>query len=350
MVSKKMMILRILQVLREHSDESHPLSQKEIIDYLEHQYDMIVDRKSVKRNLMELSEEYTICHDEPISRSIKDPKTGETIDNSILTKFYLVPEFSDGELRLLIDGILGSRYIHTPQRKDLIQKLEGLTSKHFHSRMGHIQTVSDSIEHNQDVFITIEDLDKAITTSRKVVFEYQSYQTDKHLHIKTDRNGEPITYYVSPVQILMANGWYYLIGNMDKHDDLSSFRIDKIRNLSVTDEAAKPYNEIKGAEQVINPAKYPREHIYMYNQKPEVVIFRASKRILDEIMDRFGNSATFHNETDKEVEVRVTTDPAAVRYWALQYATKVRILYPQSLANKIKEDLQKALNNYACSR
>jgi len=347
MVSKKMMILRILQVLREHSDEKHPLSQKEIIDYLERQYDMIVDRKSVKRNLMELSEEYTICHDEPISRSIKDPKTGEAIDNSILTKFYLVPEFSDGELRLLIDGILGSRYIHAPQRKDLIQKLEGLTSKHFHSRMGHIQTAPDAVEHNQDVFITIEDLDKAITASRKVVFEYQSYQTDKQLHIKTDRNGDPITYCVSPVQILMANGWYYLIGTMDNHDNLSSFRIDKIKNLSVTDEAAKPHSRIKGVGRVINPAKYPQEHIYMYNKKPEVVIFRANKRILDDIMDRFGNSATFHNETDNEVEVRVTTDPAAMRYWALQYATKVRILYPQSLADQIKEDLQKALNNYA---
>lgn len=347
MVSKKMMILRILQVLREHSDEKHPLSQKEIIDYLEHQYDMIVDRKSVKRNLMELSEEYTICHDEPISRSIKDPKTGETIDNSILTKFYLVPEFSDGELRLLIDGVLGSRYIHAPQRKDLIQKLEGLTSKHFHSRMGHIQTVSDSVEHNQDVFITIEDLDKAITASRKVVFEYQTYRTDKKLHAKTDRNNDPIIYCVNPVQILTANGWYYLIGNMDSHDDLSSFRVDKIKNLSVTDEAAKPHSRIKGAEQVINPAKYPQNHIYMYNKKPEVVIFRASKRILDDIMDRFGNSATFHNETDKDVEVRVTTDPAAMRYWALQYATKVRILYPQNLADQIKDDLQKALQNYA---
>lgn len=347
MLSKKMMILKILQVLREHSDEHHPLSQKEIIDYLEHQHDMIVDRKSVKRNLMELAEEYTILPAEKISRSMKDPKTGEEIDNSILTKFYLVPEFSDGELRLLIDGVLGSRYIHKAQREDLIHKLEGLTSKHFHSRMSHIQTVLDAVERNQDVFMTIEDLDQAINAGVKVSFQYQVYHTDKQLHIKTDRNGDPITYTVSPIQILAANGWYYLIGNLDSHDNLSSFRVDKIKNLSITENPTKPNSKIKGAEQVINPAKYPQDHIYMYNVKPEVVVFRASKSVLDDIMDRFGNSATFHNETDKEVEVRVTTDPAAMRYWALQYAAKVRILYPQSLVDQVKEDLQKALESYA---
>lgn len=347
MVSKKMMILRILQVLREHSDENHPLSQKEIIDYLEHQYDMIVDRKSVKRNIQELSEEYAIRYEKKIPRSMKDPNTGEETDNSIHSKFYLVPEFGDGELRLLIDGVLGSRYIHTAQRKDLIQKLEGLTSKHFRSRMGHIQTISDSVERNQDVFMTIEDLDQAIVASKKVSFQYQVYHTDKQLHTKTDRNGDPITYTVSPIQILTANGWYYLICNLDNHDDLSSFRVDKIKNLSITDDVVKPDSKIKGAEQVINPAKYPQDHIYMYNTQPEVVIFRADKHILGDIMDCFGNSAAFNNETQKEVEVRVTTDPAALRYWALQYATSVRILYPQSLADQVKADLQRALDNYS---
>jgi hypothetical protein len=98
---------------------------------------------------------------------------------------------------------------------------------------------------------------------------------------------------------------------------------------------------------VINPAKYPQDHIYMYSTEPVVVRFRAKKQILDEIMDRFGNSATFSNETETDVEVRVVTDPSAMRYWALQYATNVRILFPPTLVEQVKGSLLEALDSYS---
>lgn len=347
MMNKKMTVLRMLQVLQEHSDDNHPLSQREIIDYLKTQYDIIVDRKTVKRYLLELEEEFPIHHGSKIERSFIDPKTGEKVDNDILTEYYYLPEFTEGELRLLIDGVLCSRYIHAAHREDLINKLEGMASKYFKSRTGHIQTLVDPVERNQDIFWIIEDIDSAINSSTKVTFQYLEYGTDKQLHAKIDWNGNPRIYVVNPVQIVMANGLYYLIGNVDWHDNLSSFRLDKIKDLTVLNEPAKPNSKIKGAEQVINPAKYPQDHIYMYSTEPVVVRFRAKKQILDEIMDRFGNSATFSNETETDVEVRVVTDPSAMRYWALQYATNVRILFPPTLVEQVKGSLLEALDSYS---
>ena len=52
--SKKLIIMNILKILKEHSDVEHPLTQKEIQNILEFEYDMKVDRKAIKRNLMNL--------------------------------------------------------------------------------------------------------------------------------------------------------------------------------------------------------------------------------------------------------------------------------------------------------
>ena len=53
---KKMLIMNILDILRKYTDENHRLSQKEIVDILKTEYDMTVERKTIKRNLMNLIE------------------------------------------------------------------------------------------------------------------------------------------------------------------------------------------------------------------------------------------------------------------------------------------------------
>lgn len=46
---KKLIIMNILDILKRYTDENHRLSQKEIQDILEREYDMTVERKAVKR-------------------------------------------------------------------------------------------------------------------------------------------------------------------------------------------------------------------------------------------------------------------------------------------------------------
>ena len=44
---KKLTIMNILDILKRYTDENHRLSQKEIQDILEREYDMSVERKAV---------------------------------------------------------------------------------------------------------------------------------------------------------------------------------------------------------------------------------------------------------------------------------------------------------------
>ena len=52
--SKKLLVLYILDILQKYTDEEHRLSQKEILEILRKEYEMIVDRKTVRRNLLNL--------------------------------------------------------------------------------------------------------------------------------------------------------------------------------------------------------------------------------------------------------------------------------------------------------
>ena len=52
--TKKMLPMLILNILRKYTDENHTLDQKDILDKLKNEYDLPVDRKSVRRNIEEL--------------------------------------------------------------------------------------------------------------------------------------------------------------------------------------------------------------------------------------------------------------------------------------------------------
>ena len=122
---KKLLILNILDILRKYTDEDHRLSQKEIAEILKNEYDMKADRKAIRRNLLNLMDcGYEIEYSETIRNvPVKDKKTGEILrdkdtgeplmeENELWSDFYLKRQFTDGELRLLIDSLLFSRLLN----------------------------------------------------------------------------------------------------------------------------------------------------------------------------------------------------------------------------------------------
>ena len=191
---KKLIIVNILDLLKNHTDEEHRLSQKEIADILEKEYEMKVDRKTVKRNLMNLIEFGCSIEYSETVRTIKN-KSGETQENVILSDFYLVRDFTNAELRLVIDSLLFSKSIPRSQCKELIKKIERLSDKHFRSNSKHICNLPENMPQNKELFYTIEILDEAIGKGRQVSFKYNNYQSDMKQHPRLNSEGEERVYH-----------------------------------------------------------------------------------------------------------------------------------------------------------
>ena len=290
---KKMLIINILDILKKYTDENHRLSQKEIVDILKSEYDMVVERKAVKRNLMNLIDcGFEIEYSESV-RMVPNRSTGELEESYILSDFYLVRDFTDSELRLLIDSLLFSKHIPYSQCRELIGKLEGLSNRYFRSRVKHIQTLPDISLHSQQLFYTIEVLDEAISKQRQISFTYNSYGTDKKLHPRRDGAGKIREYIVNPYQIAATNGRYYLICNYDKYDDVANYRLDRITDIRLLPTPAKPMEKVRGLENGFNLPVHMAEHIYMFAGESGIVTFRAKKYLLNDIIDWFGGGVTF---------------------------------------------------------
>ena len=338
---KKMLIMNILSILKKYSDENHRLSQKEIKDLLEREYDMKVERKAIKRNLMNLLD---AGYDIECTEAVRVNKNGE--EETIYTDWYLDRSFSDSELRLLIDSLLFSKHIPYSQCKELIEKLEGLSNCYFKSRVKHIQTLPDNAPKNTQLFYTIEVLDEAITKGRQVSFHYNEYGTDRKMHPRIKKDGLVREYVVNPYQMVATNGRYYLICNYDKYDNVSNYRLDRITDIKLVDTPAKSMKKVRGLENGLNLPKHMAEHIYMFTGESVPVVFKAKRYLLTELYDWFGNDIKFLDESKEEVTVRVNVNMEAMRKWALQYAVHIKVISPEKLVDMVKEDITSAMKQY----
>ena len=227
---KKLLIMNILDILRKYTDENHRLGQNEIVEILEREYSMKTDRKSVKRNLMDLIEfGYDINYSD--SLRMYTNRKGEQEESHILSDFYLNHEFTDSELRLLVDSVMFSPHIPPKQSEQLVKKLRGLSNIYFASSVRHITKPPTAKTDNQQIFYNIELLDEAIHKGVKVRFQYAEYRTDKRLHRRRRSDGSVRTYIISPYQMAAKEGKYYLICNYDKYDDISNYRVDRIADM-----------------------------------------------------------------------------------------------------------------------
>lgn len=339
-LKRKKLSFAILDILRQYSDENHKLSQNDIVELLERDYDMKADRKSVKRNITTLLEMgYPIDFKETLR--MYPNKDGVLEESYILSDFWLDREFTDAELRLLIDSLLFSKHIPYSQCDELITKLEGLSNRYFKSRVRFISTLPETAPKNRELFYTIEILDEAIANGKQVAFTYNEYGTDKKLHPKRQRE-----HIVNPYQMAATNGRYYLIGNYDKYDNLANYRLDRITGIRLLDTPVKPVRQVEGMKNGLYLPKHMAEHLYMFSGESVPVTFRMKKTILNDVIDWFGTEIAFFDETEDEVTARVTVNWSAMRYWAQQYCRFVRILTPTDLADTVKSDLQGALENY----
>lgn len=343
---KKLLIFNILDILKRYSDADHRLSQKEIEEILKTEYSMTADRKAIRRNLMDLIDfGYEIEYSESV-RMVPNRKTGEFEESYVLSDFYLVRDFTDSELRLLIDGLLFAKHVPYSQCKELIEKLEGLSNTYFRSRVRHIATMQDNTTDNRQVFLNVEQIDEAIARGRKIAFRYLEYGTDKKMHPKKRSSGSEI-YIVSLYQMAANEGKYYLICNFDKYDDISNYRIDRMKDVQILDEKAKPFESLQGAGgKALDLSEYMRSHVYMYSSGNCRAKLRIVRPMISDVIDMFGKDVTFSDKAPDGVTVTVNANEMSILQFAQSFAPDVVILEPKALREKAKSCLQRAAERY----
>lgn len=320
--SKKTLIFRIYQILEEYSDFEHPLTHQEIIDRLERDYAIECERKAVGRNLACLKE---------MGFDIESGKEGS---------YLATRKLENAELRLLIDSVLASRNVNPTHSKQLIDKLIGIGGHYFKSHVKHVYSVKDwGKSDNKDFFYNIDVIDEAIEQGRKIRFDYNKVGLDKKLHPSLQHTG-------SPYQMLLHNQRYYLMMYDEYFEQVGYYRLDKITNITIFEDSAKPLRENKGFERGIDYNEISTSLPYMYNDKPVMVTIKCRNYLMDTLSDWFGTDFAVRRIDDEHFAATIKASEKAMLYWVLQYNYKVEVLSPESLRQKVVESLQKTLSKY----
>ena len=319
---KKLALLRILQVLKNYSDIDHPLKQEDIVSYLSKDYGLQIERKAVGRNITLLKE------------------AGYDIQSSGSGCWLSERDFEDSELKMLIDGVLSSKYISESHSKELIEKLCKQSNIYFRSHVKNIYSVGDwSKTDNCAVFYNIEIIDEAIESGKQIKLIYNKFFSNKEFH-KSSRQT------VSPYQLIVNNQRYYLMCFNEYWHKMSFYRIDRITDIEIIDKDATPLRSLEGYENGINYREISSSLPYMFSDKKDSVAFIADEKIVDQIIDWFGYDILIEQLENKKIKVTVNVSQNAMEYWAMQYLNYVEIIYPESLRNKIKDNLDKAVEKY----
>lgn len=337
---KKVSLFNTLEILIKYTDENHRVSQKDIADILRKEYDMVIDRKTVKRNLMELIDlGYDIEYTEK-ERQKKNKESGEVEESTVYTDFYLVRDFTDSELRLIIDSVLVSQHIPDNQRMELVKKLAKLSNIYFKILNTEVNTVNAITSQNKDFFLNLEIIDEAILNGKRVSFVYNEYKIDKKLHVVIEQIVE------KPSRIITFEGHYYMLCN-DNKSNLGIYRIDKITGIKLLEHNELIKREEYSVLHSFNTSEYFDNGIFFDETKNIHAKFSVVPEAVEIVVDHFGDNFRLIEEKGGRYILDVYCNFADVYHWALQYGKYVKVIGPNELKNEIRYVTEKLSHSYS---
>ena len=321
--------MRIAQILIRESDREHPLTQQEILDYLEEKFGMTVGRKAIGRNLSRLKEAGFPVMCREVSRVVNGKESSLSLD------WYWDHELSRDDLKVLVD-LLYFSHLPYQQVRQLAEKLKRLQSHNFQDGKENIRNLPSS-QKPVDVEAALETISGAITEKKRVTFFCDHYEADGKRHHNTRAPGEDRVYRVSPYQIIASDGQYVLLGSSDGSEEISAFPVNLMAEVSLSDEPLRPQKSLKTADRDGKLGDYLFARQELYSGAPVTCTFEADWRLMSSIVADFGKEARLLSARQDLVVVEVKAPVSAMKSWALAHAPGVRVTAPSYLVKEVKE-------------
>lgn len=324
----KYKLLYLLDIFQKESDVNHKLSMKDIIEKLKKR-GINAERKSISRDIKLLQDfNFDII-------SYENNREGYFLDGR---------NFEVSELRLLIDAVLSAKFISLKQSKILVDKLKSLTSNGLAKKLENQLYIDERIKTNNNcVCEVVDNINAAISQNKKISFKYYSYTIDKKL--VANKNGQ--VYIRSPYSLAWHDDRYYMICGHDKYNDLSHFRVDRMRQVTILDEPRRNFSEVSDYKNNFDTADYLNGVFNMYTGNKEFVLLKFHRDLINFAIERFGEDVSIRKINDDYFEVRVQVMVSdGFIAWIMQLGTKAEILQPLHLRVKIKEIIEEMNSIY----
>ena len=322
---QKLKLYYLVKILMEETDDEHFLSMPEIIDKLS-RYGVSADRKRIYDDMEALRD---------VGYDIIMERKGRSSGYHIGSK-----KFELAELMLLVDAVQFSKFITPKKSNELIKKITGLASKFEASQLKRNVVVQGRVKaENEGIFYTVNDIHQAIRDNRRIEFEYLQWNLNKELVPRKEG-----LYEVSPWALTWDDENYYLIAFDAKARRIKHYRVDKMRDVTISDKKrdGREYFE------KLDLAAYSKKNFGMFSGDDEIVGIAFKDEFVGVIIDRFGTDISIRPyEEEGWSETRVSVSVSDQFFgWIFALGGSVRITSPSDVKERFKDEVQKILEYY----
>ena len=323
--NQKLKMLYLVKIFSEETDDNHYITMPDIIRKLA-AYGVNADRKTIYQDIAELRK---------YGMDILTSQDGRNY-------YYFLGnrDFELAELKLLVDSVQSSKFISEHKSRDLIRKIESLASN-YDARQLHRQVlISGRVKTmNESIYYNVDKLHSAINSDRQIKFRYYDWDLNKQMKPRYDG----MWYQLSPWALMWDDEMYYLVVYDGKHGKTTHYRVDKMKEITILDEA----REGKEAFRKFNLADYTKSLFGMYAGEETKVTLEGENYMVGVLIDRFGKDIII--APVDENHFRTTVKVAVSKHflgWIMSLGDGIRIAGPERVVGQMKDMIKQLSEQY----
>ncbi len=323
---QKLKLVKLIELLRQESDEEHPLSTNVLCSRLA-EMGYPCDRRTLSKDIAVLNDNGM----EVLWKWVGKEKGYYVEDRS----------FSVPEIKILIDAVQAASFITEKKTAELVDKIANLGGTHKAEIIkSNLVCFNARKHHNENIYYNIDAIESAIQNHKKIIFRYFDLNADGERVYR--RQGHH--YVVEPVALVFNEDNYYVVVFSGRHDGTANYRVDRMDDVECIDEDISDRAvKLRGSM-----GEYTKQAIKMYGGTPQIIRLEFDSTLVGAIYDRFGENIEMKDVGNERYSAtaRVQLSPTFWG-WLFQFGQNIKILSPDSLREEYRQKIEKLLDEGA---
>ncbi len=308
-------LLKLWDLLRQETDEDHPMGTQAIIKRLN---DMGIncDRRTLYTDI----------------KALQDCGYGISCVRKSSNEYYVDErEFDPSELRILMDAVEASSFITEKKTKEFVNKIANLAgSRRAEVLKRNIVEFNSAKGTNEHIYYIVNEIASAINEHKKIEFCYFDYNAAHERVYRKDKK----RYEVNPYATVLSGDRYYLACYDDKHGTIAHYRVDRMENVKMLDKDITENEKVKN----FDITKHKKQVFDMFVGEEKTVKIRADKKLIDVIFDKFGNVKMQETGDFVTFSIQVQISPMFIA-WSCSFGDKLQVISPPTVVEMVKEHI-----------
>ena len=358
-LNQKLKPYLVLQYLMRETDEDNVRTADDIVAYLEEFCNIPAERRSIYEDIKAINRVLLMLEDEcDIDEAIEmlEGEGGEEYKTVVYDPhrkgFYVRQRHFDlNDIRLLAECVYSAKFVTEGQAKRLVDVVCDFVSEHQAERIKHNVFLTDRVKtSNKGVMNNIATINDAMSRRldgkshkpEKISFKYLKHTIGDMSQQVERRKGEQ--YVVSPYQLLISDGNYYLLAYVNEKQKMRTYRVDRMKNVTLIGEPREGDDEFAK----MDVQTYAQRVFGMYGGTQKRVTIQFINLLLDTAVERFGTKDVQYSKVDdRHFKVTVNVEISDQFYgWLLGFGKRAKLTWPDDEVEKFKAYIDKVRNAY----